>query len=308
MSQPNPSTSQSAADLVLQHYNAARGPGPRDNEAIETSRSETAGAGFLVSFDDDEAEEYVYQGFDPNKVYSMMINKATTPDELKGDVKILCLAFVMRGNNVDKMVKSMSDTGRVKIQQLVTKYNIRKNIKNHPDAITLARVALTFPPFAMKASIDLRNTYVKPIRSCLDKVHVLIRMPIFAAYMKASYANHAYWLCLASAVVMSSVIGDRDDTLGEVKRYVAAAQDARPFLEAATVEHMNGWNVNVPPTNWNFLSPNIMHVLNTMFDNRKVREVTAELEPILAQIVAPTGWTTFLSQSNNSNAEPVSEN
>nr|DAZ87744.1 TPA_asm: hypothetical protein [Sphaeridio phenuili virus] len=285
-----PSSSNSLAHKFVQ----IKTPGFNDMSVIMEARREFAAVGFEHNYDDDNAQLFIYQGFEPDKLFQAMSAKAASISDLREDVVVLCTIFCIRGNNVDKMVKSMPDGGKVKLQQLVAKYGIRKNIRNHPDAITLSRIALTFPPYSMKAAIDLHKQFLKPVRSCLDSIHILLRLPVFSAFMKLSFAEHVYWLSLASSVVLSSVIGSKDDTLGEARRYFTAAQETRPFMENLTREKMIHWKLMYAPANWQMVGMQLKQCLNVIYDMRKIREVMVDLEPILSSVVPPPEWEPYV--------------
>nr|APG79251.1 putative nucleoprotein [Hubei blood fluke virus 2]APG79258.1 putative nucleoprotein [Hubei blood fluke virus 2]APG79280.1 putative nucleoprotein [Hubei blood fluke virus 2] len=252
--------------------------------------------GFNWVVDQARAELFTYEGLDIAWVYSHLCSKAQNVTTLKADVKDMITVFLMRGNNVNKMKTSMSVEGVKILDALVLKYNIKSSLQRNDKrkTLTLSRVSLCFPAYSLMGMVQLHHTKCPPIRPCLDRIHCALRVSSLMGYMTIGFCEHAYWLSLACSVVMGSVIGDKKDTLGDLKRYQIAAIEASKIIPSVIMLKLQEFRLNVPPTNWNVVSPTLMRMLSTAGDRRLLSDLVIDLEPILESLKPPMEWQGFI--------------
>nr|AHK60941.1 nucleocapsid protein [Karimabad virus] len=90
--------------------------------------------------------EFAYQGFDPR----VIIEKITTADNWKTDVKKMIVLALTRGNKPEKMTAKMSPEGKAEVTRLVKKYKLKSGNPGRND-ITLSRVAAAFATWTCNA-------------------------------------------------------------------------------------------------------------------------------------------------------------
>nr|WKW48670.1 putative nucleoprotein [Philippines blood fluke virus 2] len=252
--------------------------------------------GFNWHVDQTRAELFTYEGLDIAWVYSHLCNKAQNVTTLKADVKDMITVFLMRGNNVNKMRTSMSVEGVKILDALVLKYNIKSSLQRNDKrkTLTLSRVSLCFPAYSLMGMVQLHHTKCPPIRPCLDRIHCALRVSSLMGYMTSTFCEHAYWLSLACSVVMGSVIGDKKDTLGELKRYQIAAIEASKIIPSVILLKLQEFKLTVPPINWSVISPSLIRLLSAAGDRRLLSDLVIDLEPILESLKPPVEWQNYI--------------
>jgi len=92
---------------------------------------------------------------------------------------MLVLLGVYRGNNVDKMVKSMSSQGSESVIAIRNHYNIKNRVGSDKKALTLSRIILTFPWMACQVVKDKMVSQVN--MSHLGNFPYVMMTPAFAS-------------------------------------------------------------------------------------------------------------------------------
>lgn len=230
---------------------------------------------------------FQYQGFDPNYMYGYLSSKAGNPRQLSMDMVKIAILFMWRGSNVDKMGSSMTPEGLKMLQVLVLRYNIKPRVKGQSrrTCVTLPRICATLPKYSMEAMIQ---TKPPPIRSCIGNLHCLLRVTPAQGFYKVSYAEHVYYLALANNVILGSIIGGKDDTVGTVNGFFSAAQSSPKVDEDSTYQLMNDSNLRIPPLNWSDIGPKIKMLL--MQSTMSLPSAAQYLEPYLLDIIVPPEW------------------
>jgi len=106
---------------------------------------------FAANYFDANAEEnftrdIAYTGFNPQTMLQTLKGIEANEETFRSDMAKLIILSVERGSNLTRMVTKMNQNGSNTVQLLVTKYRLVSNARGAgPTAITLPRVALTFP-------------------------------------------------------------------------------------------------------------------------------------------------------------------
>nr|DAZ87850.1 TPA_asm: hypothetical protein [Clonorchi Phenuili virus] len=264
--------------------------------AVIAKRRDIDVEGLTTTFSKELADLYRYEGFDPAYVFGFLVMKARTKEKLVEDVMNMSVAFLLRGNNVSKILSSVSREGSNRLSRLRTTYSLADRLKGNDrrKTITLSRVCMTLPGFIMKAMIDLHKSYVPAIRQSCDKLHCVLRINVCSGYFKESWSESAYYLSFMYAVALGAAIGDSNDTLGSLRRFFKASQDAPTIAEEETRAIMSKWHVNTPPDNWSYLKPQIVYLLSPSFDGRKLKDMLDELDRIMNELIPPQVWLPYI--------------
>nr|DAZ87993.1 TPA_asm: hypothetical protein [Trichobi phenuili virus] len=240
-------------------------------------------------------EPYVYEGFDPNIVMRILLSKAKHENILKRDIEHMVAIFLLRGNNINKMRESMSPMGRSLLETLVARYNIKPGVKgqNKRTTITLSRVALCAPVSAISIMTACHATSLAPSHTCLSHIHCMFRCPALTPYLTEELGDHAYLLHLASNVLLGSLIGSKTDTLGSVKKFMAAAHNSPKACFAKVMDHLRSCCVHVPPTNWEVVESQLSTVLSDRNDNVVLSELKPKVEKALMLVSTPPKWAAY---------------
>ncbi|AEL29671.1 nucleocapsid [Odrenisrou virus] len=94
------------------------------------------------------AEEFSFNGFDPNSIMKLIIERGGAT--WKEDAKVMIVIGVTRGNKIKKMMDRMSEEGRAKLKQLVDKYKLKESSPGAKD-LTLSRIAAVLAPWTVQA-------------------------------------------------------------------------------------------------------------------------------------------------------------
>nr|QKK82905.1 nucleocapsid [Ronne virus] len=88
-----------------------------------------------------------YDGFDAKLISTKLCQAPTVTDSKLEDFSFLIMVAVSRGNNVDKISKTMTDEGARLLDKMVRNYGIvpKRGDKANREAITLSRIALCMP-------------------------------------------------------------------------------------------------------------------------------------------------------------------
>lgn len=87
---------------------------------------------------------YGYAGFDATAVRKKVINQVDI-----GDIVQMVITFLMRGNNIDRILKSLKqESVKSRLTALKAKLAIKNKAGGASDAITLGRISLAFPEVA----------------------------------------------------------------------------------------------------------------------------------------------------------------
>jgi hypothetical protein len=89
--------------------------------------------------------DFSYQGYDPVVILDEMCKKSKGKDKLADDVAVLVSFYLSRGTNTSKSLKSMTDSGKKLLIDLVKKYGIRNERPKNRKDITISRVMSVFP-------------------------------------------------------------------------------------------------------------------------------------------------------------------
>lgn len=253
----------------------------------------------MLSFSEDDfikedADLFVYEGFDPNVIWGRLVQIEPDESVLKSDIGKMILVFLMRGNNVGKMVDSMPQRGSVIVRNLTAKYGIKNRLDHlaKKSTITLARVALTLPFVAMVASHKLHVNYMRPIREYLGKLHCFLRLSCATSYYTISFAPHVYWLHIAYLIVLGSCIGKKEDTLGKLRGFINAAVDAPKLAKPVVEDYMRANYLHVEPQGWNA----IRNVIESTRDDTKLSEIVPQIEDFFARFQPPHEWGPYTIQ------------
>lgn len=261
------------------------------------TRSEVNFMALSQPFEPSQAEPFLYAGFDPNYIYELMSLKAGTPEALASDLVDLAIIFVLRGNNVVGMQRSMSETGVVKLQALIGKYGIMPNISkgDRRKTITLSRIAMTFPAYAMTALLKLHGTYVPAQSTCLRRVHCLFRLGVASPYLNANLAPHCELLAFACHVVQGSILAKGKVTLEVCRRFFYASQSAPKLDEERMQDYIREHHVQDCPINWLEIMPELEECLSSDYDTNDLKKVFNRLSPILSKLIPPASWDPYTS-------------
>lgn len=93
------------------------------------------------------ANQPSFDDFDPEHTLARLFSCPVVGKCRADDLSILVMAAVIRGNNIEKMLRSMSPAGAAQVRALVRGYRIssRLSSRENRDDITLSRVAETLP-------------------------------------------------------------------------------------------------------------------------------------------------------------------
>nr|DAZ87769.1 TPA_asm: hypothetical protein [Metorchi phenuili virus] len=268
----------------------------REWSEVSDSRKQVDQEGLVTQFKAETAELFRYEGFDPNYVYGFLVSRTKTKSELVDDVIKMSVVFLLRGNNIGKMIKSMSAEGAKIVEALRVKYSLADRIKggDRRKTITLSRVCMTLPGFIMKAMIDLHASYVPAIRTSLDKLHCVLRLNVCIGYFKASWSDSAYLLSFMYAVALGAAIGGKGDTLSSLRKFVKAALDSPLICESETRAQMELWNVNAPPLNWPEIKTRVEMLLSPYNDDKKLVDLLPEIDSIMEALRPSPRWTPYI--------------
>lgn len=264
---------------------------------IMRRRKEVNEQGLLQVYSQDIAVLFEYEGFDPALTYNRMMQAARGEKQLIEDMVWVAIIFIMRGNNVNKMMNSMSQKGKIKIGELVARYGIVPNLKNQDKrkAITLARMCMTLPCYPMQAMVMLHRRFCPPIDPCMANIHALIRLQIINAYHSRELSQAmVHLLSLACGVIIGSYIGDNDDTLGGLKRYVTAAQRGKKISEESVKRFFKDKYVYVEPLNWNAIGPVLDALLYGKNDRMSLKALAPEVAKVLVEVIPPEEWRPYI--------------
>lgn len=198
---------------------------------------------------------------------------------------------MMRGNNVVSMVGSMSAEGKQRVNELVFRYDIKPTLRKNDrrTTITLSRVCMTVPMYPLQARAALKDI-IRPIRPCLEPIHCLLQVSVCIGYMTRKVGPCVELLSLACNVIQGSVIGDKRDTLGSLKKYVTAARESSKISEDKTIEYLVKCKLGDSPLNWGEKEPTLSALLGAGNDTQTVRDVAVLLTPVLASLIPPPSW------------------
>ncbi|KAL7630067.1 UNVERIFIED_CONTAM: hypothetical protein RMT77_019804, partial [Armadillidium vulgare] len=106
-----------------------------------------------------------YQAFDPRKINIMVTQKISEIAlESKGqDIGTMIALFCERGNKIEKILRTITMEAAIKVNKLKRVYNIVESGKGSSEAITLARVALSFPWSTCEYMAVCKNHPVSPM-------------------------------------------------------------------------------------------------------------------------------------------------
>lgn len=150
--------------------------------------------GLYFKHDAEAANNFVYDGFDPKLIFSLLLSKVKTLDEFKTDLGHMATLFVIRGNNIDKIKNSTRQEGKVIIEALIQKYGLisRLSKQDRRNSLTLSRVCMTVPGFALSAMKAFHREKVPLQCTELGKLHCLLRVSCAMAYFTESFCPHVY--------------------------------------------------------------------------------------------------------------------
>lgn len=252
---------------------------------------------FTVEVSHEVGQAFQYEGFDPNLIFSLLLSRAQTIKALKDDIVDLSVMFIIRGNNIDKMQNTMSEDGRNRARRLKARYDIRSSLQASLDrrkVITLSRICATLPAMALTALKYLQKDFIRPIMECANNVHVYLRHSVALPYWTQNYLKHGYLLSLGYAALLGSIIGDKKDTLGSLKKYVRAAHESKKLSESSTREVFRRDGACDPPLNWNELVGNFERHLADSNDDLLLKDLVPLLDPCFSQIIPPVSWYPFI--------------
>lgn len=115
-------------------------------------------------------------------------------------------------------------------------------------------------------------------------------MNVAIGYMTRTVGPCVELLSLACSVIQGAVIGDKRDTLGTLKKYVAAARESAKISEEMTIRFLQASNLADPPLNWSAQEPTIAAILGPGNDGQTVKDVAVSLAPILSTLIPPASW------------------
>nr|AJQ19486.1 nucleocapsid [Arumowot virus] len=100
------------------------------------------------------AEEFSFNGFDPNAIMKLILERGGV--NWKEDAKMMIVIGITRGNKIKKMMDRMSEEGKTKLKYLVDKYKLKEASPGARD-LTLSRVAAVLAPWTVQALRVLEN-------------------------------------------------------------------------------------------------------------------------------------------------------
>lgn len=92
-----------------------------------------------------DADDFKYQGFNPDDLLAHMISKERSKEELIKDLCYMGLTFIHRGSNLDKILKKSTPTLKNKLLNMKTKYELSPKGKDS-EKPTLARIGILLAP------------------------------------------------------------------------------------------------------------------------------------------------------------------
>lgn len=139
-----------------------------------------------------------FEGYDPGVILALMEQRAqASGDDLNEDILKIVVISIERGNNLENMMKSMSEAGRNLVMTLKNRYQLISKVGlDKKRSITLSRVAMSVPWLscpAMEFAVSPAVGWAEMKEISGDYPFYLIHPSYASAY--ASY-YYVYCYCL----------------------------------------------------------------------------------------------------------------
>ncbi|XP_060845628.1 uncharacterized protein LOC132925235 [Rhopalosiphum padi] len=111
--------------------------------------TEKDGVSYFYGLDIKNASAYLsYQGFDPKRLAVKIDGMRKYEDRRQFDIGLMVAISIERGNKVSKMHLGSTDNFKRTLGELIGLYDLKDKAGKDPNAITLSRVAASFPHMA----------------------------------------------------------------------------------------------------------------------------------------------------------------
>jgi len=179
-------------------------------------------------------DSFKFEGFDAVHIYSLLRARQATFATFVNEMNVLCLIGMMRGTRCDKVLTSISTTGRNALNALITRYGLVPQVpqNNRKNALTIGRVMSVFPQVCLQHAIaghirdfGLGDVFDLPVQC---------RFPQFAALIPSE--NEQLWeQYLAWANAMDRVIKGNDTDPDLVERFAVTTNRNVLFTQEGRV-------------------------------------------------------------------------
>jgi hypothetical protein len=210
----------------------------------------TALEGFNLRIEQDVPMAFQYLGYNPVPFLEAFWKKHGKEPALLSDLKNLLILFLLRGPNIDKMTKKMSEAGRNMVTALQNKYQIRKNAADtNPNEVTLPRLAAAFPVlvFVLQCRLHAGGLTRDPVGAGYNgPLPDVLRYPgaAWMAYHCGFWNAYDTW-CLAFDKLIRKQAEDDTQRLAKIERFntlqqlVPTSQTMQKLLLDATKDDKN---------------------------------------------------------------------
>jgi hypothetical protein len=174
------------------------------------------------------AETFRYQGFDPRHIMKLLILKEKDKRAFARDMKTIIVWVETRGTRIskEKVIKRTTAEGQDVIRRLQAKYNIRDEVPDSLDTVTLPRVVACFPQLVARTRMTFG--YVRQIEDSPTGLPRFLCFPGAAALMSdtSTLGKSTFDLWIQWAVNFDMVINPRAHNVQKVRQYAEIVRNS----------------------------------------------------------------------------------